>query len=459
MTQEINTVVGAINTVLVSIVFMVFFYKSMKICFLKEKKGGIKLILLSVVTSPLVLYLLSLLIVGFLSSIAVLCFYGNDSYDNYLNMLSIGGVGQSVFGFFIWVLCIFLVVLISQLVGKRYGVYNRSLVTFVYQMFLILYFCTGRSLYWIPDDPRIKTVAGILFTAVDIVSVVLLYHFDIKALSKMTDKKRTVNWKIFVFVPSLISAFFMFITVYQYRDKDKEAALAMDTFSLVLCYLFIWAFYIIIQNINSTNEALEAKDEVKELSVEVMEALAHTIDAKDEYTRGHSVRVAKYSRLLAEKMGLSPEERESVYYMGLLHDIGKIGVPNEIINSKTKLTDEQYAVIKTHPGVGFGILDEIKSRPDLSIGARWHHERYDGKGYPDGMKGEDIPLFARIIAVADSYDAMTSNRSYRAYMSQEKVRAEIEKNIGTQFDPDVAKKMLIIMDEDTEYTLHEGGSV
>ncbi|MBQ1849203.1 MAG: HD-GYP domain-containing protein, partial [Lachnospiraceae bacterium] len=184
-------------------------------------------------------------------------------------------------------------------------------------------------------------------------------------------------------------------------------------------------------------------------------ALAHTIDAKDEYTRGHSVRVAKYSRMLAEKLGLSAEECENVYYMALLHDIGKIGVPNAIINSPTRLTDEEYAVIKTHPGVGFDILAEIKSRPDLSIGARWHHERYDGKGYPDRKAGEEIPYFARIIAVADTYDAMTSNRSYRKYMAQDAVRAEIEKNSGTQFDPKVAKCMLEIIDEDKNYELHE----
>ena len=159
--------------------------------------------------------------------------------------------------------------------------------------------------------------------------------------------------------------------------------------------------------------------------------------------------------MIAEKLGLSPEECENVYYMALLHDIGKIGVPNEIINSKAELSDEEYAVIKTHPGLGFDILAEIESRPDLSIGARWHHERFDGTGYPDGRKGDEIPFYARIITVADSYDAMTSNRSYRNYLPQEKVRSEIENNMGTQFDPEVAKCMLTIIDEDKEYMLHE----
>ena len=211
----------------------------------------------------------------------------------------------------------------------------------------------------------------------------------------------------------------------------------------------------IIRNISATAEAIEAKDEVKTLSVEVMEALAHTIDAKDKYTKGHSIRVAKYSRMLAQKMGFSVDECETIYYMGLLHDLGKIGVDNDIINSPGPLTDEQYAVIKKHPGLGYDILSEIKSRSDLVIGARWHHERYDGKGYPDGKAGEDIPVYARIIAVADSYDAMTSNRSYRKFMAQDKVRSELEKNSGTQFDPKVAECMISIIDEDKSYELHE----
>lgn len=186
----------------------------------------------------------------------------------------------------------------------------------------------------------------------------------------------------------------------------------------------------------------QADDEVKTLAVEMMEALAHTIDAKDQYTRGHSVRVAKYSRMLAERMGLSEKECEDVYYYGLLHDLGKIGVPNEIINSPSKLSDEGYKVIKKHPSIGYEILAEVHSRPDLIIGARWHHERYDGKGYPDGKKGEEIPLLARIIGVADCYDAMTSTRSYRELMPQEKVRSEFEKNMGTQFDPEIARQMI-----------------
>ena len=194
---------------------------------------------------------------------------------------------------------------------------------------------------------------------------------------------------------------------------------------------------------------------IKQLTTEVMEALAHTIDAKDKYTNGHSERVAIYSRSLAIRLGLSIEEQDTAYYMGLLHDIGKIGIPNEIINKTTKLTDEEFELMQSHPILGYDILKEIKSMPELAMGARWHHEFYNGKGYPDGKSGEELPLLVRIVSVADSYDAMTSNRSYRKYLPQAEARAEIEKGIGIQFDPDVAKCMLEIIDLDTTYSLHE----
>ena len=237
-----------------------------------------------------------------------------------------------------------------------------------------------------------------------------------------------------------------------YADHTRVIIILSDFFILLI---LIGAFHVITRNIMYTNEVVKAHHEVKTLAVEMMEALAHTIDAKDKYTRGHSVRVANYSKMLAARMGLSDKECEDVYYYGLLHDLGKIGVPNDIINSKTKLTDDQYQVIKKHPEIGYDILAEVQSRPDLTIGARWHHERYDGKGYPDGKKGDEIPLLARIIAVADSYDAMTSNRSYRQYLPQDIVREEIRKNAGIQFDPEIAKLMVDIIDEDKEYKLHE----
>ncbi|MCR5480663.1 MAG: HD-GYP domain-containing protein [Ruminococcus sp.] len=205
----------------------------------------------------------------------------------------------------------------------------------------------------------------------------------------------------------------------------------------------------LVKEITSYTEA------IKTLTTEVMEALARTIDAKDKYTNGHSLRVAMYSMMIAQELGMSKQQQLDIYYMGLLHDIGKIGIPNAIINKTTKLTDEEYDMIKKHPILGYEILSQIQSMPDLSIGARYHHERVDGKGYPDGLSGYDIPYTARIIAVADSYDSMTSNRSYRKYLPQEVARSEIANNIGTQFDLAAATAMLSIIDKDVHYQLHE----
>ena len=195
--------------------------------------------------------------------------------------------------------------------------------------------------------------------------------------------------------------------------------------------------------------------EVESLSLHVVHTLADAIDAKDSYTKGHSGRVAEYSREIAKRHGYSVERQEDIYMIGLLHDVGKIGVPDAVINKPGKLTDEEFAKIKTHPGRGAQILENIKEMPQLAIGARWHHERFDGRGYPDGLSGENIPEEARIIAVADAYDAMTSNRSYRGVIPQDVVKSELEKGMGTQFDPKFASIMLEIISEDADYKLRE----
>ena len=195
--------------------------------------------------------------------------------------------------------------------------------------------------------------------------------------------------------------------------------------------------------------------EMKELFIQTAEALAGAIDAKDKYTHGHSRRVAEYSQKIAEHAGFTESECEKIYFAGLLHDVGKIGIQDAIINKQGKLTDEEYAAIKEHPESGKAILEKINKLPYLSIGANYHHERYDGKGYPEGLKGEDIPEMARIIAVADAYDAMTSKRSYRHPLPQETVREEIVKGIETQFDPHFAKIMLHLIDEDAKYQMRE----
>jgi putative two-component system response regulator len=165
--------------------------------------------------------------------------------------------------------------------------------------------------------------------------------------------------------------------------------------------------------------------------------------------------VADYSKEIAKRYGYDEKRLEKIFMMGLLHDVGKIGVPDEVINKPGMLTDEEFACIKKHPGIGAKILDNIKEMPELAAGAKWHHERYDGKGYPQGLSGEDIPEEARMIAVADAYDAMTSNRSYRGALPQEIVRGEIEKGKGSQFDPKFADIMLKMIDDDKEYLMRD----
>lgn len=204
------------------------------------------------------------------------------------------------------------------------------------------------------------------------------------------------------------------------------------------------------------NQEVEKKTEENEqLSIHIIKALALAIDAKDRYTNGHSSRVAEYSKEIAARYGYGEKEQDEIYMIGLLHDVGKIGIPDAIINKKDRLSDEEYEIIKKHPIIGTQILGSIKELPNLSNGARWHHERYDGKGYPDGLVGDEIPEVARIIAVADAYDAMTSHRSYRDTLPQSEVRDEIKRCSGTQFDPKFADIMISIIDEDKDYELRE----
>ena len=204
-----------------------------------------------------------------------------------------------------------------------------------------------------------------------------------------------------------------------------------------------------------TREVIRQQERLSRMSMQIVKALSGAIDAKDTYTNGHSTRVAEYSREIARRAGYTPEAAENIYMMGLLHDVGKIGIPDSIINKPARLTKNEFEEIMNHPVLGARILQNISEFPELVTGARWHHERFDGGGYPDGLKGTDIPEPARIIAVADAYDAMTSRRSYRSVLPQEVVRSEIEKGRGSQFDPDFAEIMLKMMDEDTEYRMRE----
>lgn len=187
---------------------------------------------------------------------------------------------------------------------------------------------------------------------------------------------------------------------------------------------------------------------LEEFTKSIIGAFTNCIDGKDAYTNGHSYRVALYTTMLANKMGVTDQETLDKYYnIGLLHDIGKISIPDAILTKPGKLTPEEFETIKSHAQEGYKILKDVKIQEDIAAGAHHHHERYDGTGYPDGLAGKDIPLVARIIAVADAFDAMSSTRSYRKKLPLDYIAKEIETYAGTQFDPEVANAFLSLYEE------------
>jgi HD-GYP domain-containing protein (c-di-GMP phosphodiesterase class II) len=183
-------------------------------------------------------------------------------------------------------------------------------------------------------------------------------------------------------------------------------------------------------------------EEQRRAFVGTVRALSGAIDAKDRYTRGHSDRVAMLSEQLAIASGYSVEDAKRVRLCGILHDVGKIGVPEAVLCKNGRLTDEEFELIKLHPGLGADMLKDLPSLQDIIPGVMHHHERWDGRGYPHGLAGEDIPELGRILALADTFDAMSSNRAYRAAMPREKVLAEIERCSGSQFEPRLAELFL-----------------
>ena len=199
---------------------------------------------------------------------------------------------------------------------------------------------------------------------------------------------------------------------------------------------------------SSLENALDEKSkQVEAVAFHAVTTVANFIDSKEEYNQGHSTRVAKYSQAIAQELGWSAQEARNIHYVALLHDIGKIGVPIDVLNKKSSLTTAEQDLIKKHTIIGAEILKDIKTVENASEGALYHHEKYDGSGYPYGIMGQDIPLVARIIAIADAIDAMTSDRKYRVNLSDEEACEEIRKYSGTQFDPYVSSVVIRMFQE------------
>lgn len=199
-----------------------------------------------------------------------------------------------------------------------------------------------------------------------------------------------------------------------------------------------------IKKINQ--ELSETYEKLESAYMESIQTLRQTVEAKDSYTRGHSDRVAEFAVLIGKKLNLSEQDIRILHIGGLFHDIGKIGVPDTILQKETRLTDDEYSEIKNHPSIGVHILSTATIFKDIIPIVKHHHEKYDGNGYPSKLKGEDIPYLARIMAVADSFDAMSSRRSYRDSLSLDRIKEEFRNNKGTQFDPKLTDVFLDILE-------------
>ena len=254
------------------------------------------------------------------------------------------------------------------------------------------------------------------------------YNFKLSLLNSITGKtERTVTIKII-----------------------KDHAFYETTWfrvAIVLLAALLTAGIVFIYYRRKTTKLLRRQEYDKRLINEMTFAFAKCVDVKDAYTNGHSFRVAKYTAMFAKRLGKSQDEVDKIYNIALLHDIGKISIPLKILNKPGRLTDEEFEVMKTHSVKGYEILQNITIEPDLALGAEYHHERIDGKGYPSGLKGENIPEVARMIAVADTFDAMYSTRPYRKKLPIEKIIAEIKRCSGTQLDPKVVKVFLELAEE------------
>ncbi|MCR5350041.1 MAG: HD domain-containing protein [Acholeplasmatales bacterium] len=232
-------------------------------------------------------------------------------------------------------------------------------------------------------------------------------------------------------------------------NKDKRITEYEAFWLMIALFILLVVVAVIILIFRARiKKSIKRQNEYKKITLESIEAIARTIDAKDSYTNGHSKRVGIYSREIARALNLSDDEVQNIYYIALLHDIGKISIPLDILNKPGRLTDEEFEIMKGHTTAGGKILEGISTIPHIVEGAMYHHERFGGGGYPKGLKGEEIPFIARIICCADCYDAMATRRTYKEPYPKEKIISEFERCKGTQFDPMIADVIIKLIEED-----------
>ena len=352
----------------------------------------------------------------------------------------------------------FMYLIIYQRIVSKKG--NRILGIYIY----IIFFLLQSSFTYIFENVWFVIFNQILLTT--IISIVV-YRITKKYIGAIDQNKlsMTSENKTMLIIPFTASAIKLTqsvvygILVYNNSGVVSEW---LDNFSAynavignIILIMMICFTSMMFRAMAMQTQLANDASQYKKLSEQSLLAITRAIEAKDLYTKGHSERVAKYSEMIARKMGYSDDDAKTLYIMALMHDVGKIGIPDAIINKPGALTDEEFKIIKSHPVIGADILKEVDAFEKISEIALNHHERVDGKGYPNGLTGNEISDEVAIVSVADAYDAMTSQRSYRDIMEQAEVRAEIKKGIGTQFKKQQAEAMLEIIDADKSYELHQ----
>lgn len=308
------------------------------------------------------------------------------------------------------------------------GMFIVCLLNFIVQL--------GLTLSRVSDYYYLVTVSQFIILVDFLIAVVIVF----KAIRKGQIKPallRSVGWGLCACIFGAV------IDMLRFHFFQSYGSLTFTRLGVLMFTAFM-GIYLYRDHIDSLKKK---QHESAVLASEIAEAFAKVIDMKDTYTNGHSERVAKYTAMIAKEMGYDDETVEKYYRIGLLHDIGKIGIPKSVLNKPGKLTDEEYDMIKSHTLKGYEVLKNISVVPELAVGALAHHERPDGKGYPNGLSGDEIPQVARIIAVADSFDAMYSDRAYRKRMDFEKVLSIIREVSGTQLNPEVVDAFFRLVDK------------
>lgn len=247
----------------------------------------------------------------------------------------------------------------------------------------------------------------------------------------------------------MYSSHLMFIQQFRVRGYLYKQLTDYPFFFVLLGLTVLWMTGVFSQIVFllRTRKMEQRRIMDEKIIIDTLQMLAKLIDAKDKYTNGHSDRVADYAAQLATEMNMDKEKVRLIRYMGLMHDCGKMGIPDQVLNKPDKLTEEEMAMVRSHTTIGGRILENFTAMPDVRECALYHHERYDGKGYPEKLAGEDIPLLARIICVADSFDAMNSDRCYRKHLGKKTIIQELQENAGKQFDPEIAGLMIRLIEE------------